>query len=62
MFINTAFILWAFNVSELFESPIDTMEFVSSSSSSSPKPFSAKFDSRLDEMELKKVLNFGQGG
>ncbi|KAF7796940.1 hypothetical protein EIP86_008126 [Pleurotus ostreatoroseus] len=50
LFINTALILWAFNIRENPEAPIDTMNFTDTANVR-PLPFKAIFEPRVDNLE-----------
>ncbi|KAG7439963.1 cytochrome P450 [Guyanagaster necrorhizus] len=48
LFINTALILWAFNITQVASEPIDPTSFVSVGVSISPQPFKACFNKRVE--------------
>lgn len=49
MFINTALLLWAFDIRQDVAAPIDTMEFTDSGTVR-PLPFKAVFTPRIDRL------------
>ncbi|KAJ6631172.1 cytochrome P450 [Mycena sp. CBHHK59/15] len=55
LFINTALLLWAFRISQDPKKPIDTMAFTNTANTH-PLPFSARFESRHDVEEMKRLL------
>jgi len=54
IFINTAFILWAFRVSENPAVPIDSLAF-SDTANIHAMPFELVFESRLPGAEIRKL-------
>lgn len=50
LFINTALLLWAFDIREDSAAPIDTMKFTDTANVR-PLPFKAIFEPRVDSLQ-----------
>ncbi|KAK0197734.1 cytochrome P450 [Armillaria mellea] len=51
MFINTALILWAFDITQMASEPIDPNGFVNAGVSITPQPFKACFNKRVEGID-----------
>lgn len=51
LFINTALILWAFDITQMASEPIDPNAFVSIGVSITPQPFKARFNKRVEGID-----------
>ncbi|PBK80852.1 cytochrome P450 [Armillaria gallica] len=56
LFITTAFVLWAFRLKQMDDSPINTLAFTPTVNLH-PLPFKLQFETRISVDELKQILN-----